>query len=79
LFELHNGDCLEIMPDIPDGSVDMSLCDLPYGVTARNPWDQIIPFGDMWAQYKRVLKYNGVAVLTAIQPFSSSLALSNLE
>ena len=53
-FELWHGDCLELMKDIPDGSVDMVLCDLPYGTT-RNKWDSIIPLDSLWEQYKRVI------------------------
>lgn len=72
----HLGDCLEIMQQIPDGSVDMILCDLPYGTTACK-WDTIIPFADLWAQYERVIKPNGAIVLTASQPFTSALVMSN--
>ena len=53
-----HGDCLEKMKDIPDKSIDMILCDLPYGVTARNKWDFVIPFERLWEQYKRVIKEN---------------------
>ena len=70
------GDCLEIMKDIPDGSVDMILADLPYGTTACK-WDTIIPFEPLWEQYKRVIKPNGAIVLTASQPFTSALLMSN--
>lgn len=76
LNKIHQGDCLEIMKDIPDGSVDMILCDLPYGTTACK-WDTIIPYEPMWAQYERVIKDNGAIVLTATQPFSSALVMSN--
>lgn len=69
------GDCLERMKEIPDGSVDMVLCDLPYGTT-RNKWDAVIPFEPMWEQYWRVLKKGGVVVLTASQPFTSALVMS---
>lgn len=72
---LH-GDCLELMKDIPDGSVDMILCDLPYGTTACK-WDTIIPFEPLWEQYERVIKDNGAIVLTATQPFTSALIMSN--
>ncbi len=69
------GDCLERMKEIPDGSVDMILCDLPYGTT-RNKWDAVIPFDLMWEHYWRVLKKGGVVVLTASQPFTSALVMS---
>jgi len=75
---VHLGDCLELMKDIPDKSIDMILCDLPYGTTACK-WDTIIPFEPLWAQYKRVIKDNGVIVLTASQPFTSVLVTSNLK
>lgn len=66
---LLQGDCLELMKDIQDGSVDMVLCDLPYGTTARNKWDSIIPFAPLWEQYKRVIKPNGAILLFAQLPF----------
>ena len=74
--EVLQGDCLELMKDIPDGSVDMILADLPYGTTACK-WDTIIPFEPLWEQYKRVIKPNGAIVLTASQPFTSALVMSN--
>ena len=73
---LYHGDCLELMKDIPNGSIDMILCDLPYGTTACK-WDTIIPFDKLWEQYKRIIKYNGAIVLTASQPFTSALVMSN--
>jgi site-specific DNA-methyltransferase (adenine-specific) len=75
-IELMQGDCLEKMKDIPDKSIDMILCDLPYGTTACK-WDTIIPFEPLWEQYKRVIKPNGAIVLTASQPFTSALVMSN--
>ena len=69
------GDCLEVMPDIPDHSVDMILCDPPYGITARNHWDEIIPIDRMWVEYGRVLKPNGVVVLTSWGLFTAQLKL----
>ena len=63
---------------IPDGSVDMILCDLPYGTTACK-WDTIIPFEPLWEQYKRIIKDNGAIVLTASQPFTSALVMSNVK
>lgn len=72
------GDCLELMKDIPNGSIDMILCDLPYGTTACK-WDIIIPFEPLWKQYKRIIKNNGVIVLTSAQPFASFLITSNIK
>jgi len=70
------GDCLVEMKKIADKSVDMILCDLPYGTTACK-WDTIIPFEPLWEQYKRIIKDNGAIVLTASQPFTSALVMSN--
>ena len=75
---VHLGDCLELMKDIPDKSIDMILCDLPYGTTACK-WDTIIPFEPLWNQYERVIKDNGAIVLFGSEPFSSILRLSNLK
>jgi site-specific DNA-methyltransferase (adenine-specific) len=75
-FDLHHGDCLEVMAELPDASVDMILCDLPYGTTACK-WDTVIPFEPLWAHYKRVTKPNAAIVLTASQPFTSALVMSN--
>lgn len=72
------GGCLEVMKSIPDKSIDMILCDLPYGITACK-WDTIIPFEPLWEQYKRVIKDNGAIVLTASQPFTSALVMSNVK
>jgi len=77
-IELIQGDCLEKMKDIPDGSIDMILCDLPYGTTACK-WDTIIPFEPLWEQYKRIIKDNGAIVLFGSEPFSSNLRVSNLR
>lgn len=71
-----NGDCLEIMPEIPSGKIDLILCDLPYGTTEVK-WDTIIPFDKLWEQYERLIKPNGAIVLTASQPFTSALVMSN--
>mgnify|MGYP000965494658 FL=1 len=71
-----HGDCLEVMKSIPDKSIDMILCDLPYGTTACK-WDTIIPFEPLWEQYKRIIKDNGAIALTASQPFTSALVMSN--
>ena len=70
------GDCLELMKGIPDGSVDMVLCDLPYGMT-RNEWDSIIPFEPLWEQYHRVCKENAAVVLFCQMPFAAKLYMSN--
>lgn len=78
LNEVIQGDCLKIMADIPDGSVDMILCDLPYGST-QNFWDEIIPFEPLWKHYERLIKPDGAIVITAAQPFTSQLVMSNLE
>jgi len=78
MIELMHGDCLELMKDVPDQSVDMILCDLPYGTTACK-WDTVIPFEPLWAQYKRVIKPNGAIVLFGSEPFSSLLRVSNLK
>jgi len=75
-MQLYQGDCLELMKDIPDGSVDMVLCDLPYGIT-RNAWDVRIPFEPLWDQYRRVCKENAAIVLHGQEPFTSDLILSN--
>jgi len=76
--EILFGDCLELMKDIPNGSIDMILCDLPYGTTACK-WDTIIPFDKLWEQYERIIKPNGAIVLTASQPFTSALVMSNIK
>lgn len=77
-IELLHGDCLDLMPLIPDKSIDMILADLPYGTTACK-WDVIIPFEPLWKQYKRIIKDNGAIVLTASQPFTSALVMSNID
>lgn len=81
MVELHKGDCLLLMKDIPDKSVDMILCDLPYGVlNAKNinaQWDKILPFNDLWKSYKRIIKDNGVIVLFASGMFTADLMQSN--
>ena len=78
MIKLLHGDCLELMPAIPDGSVDMILADPPYGTTACK-WDSIIPLDLMWAQLKRVIKPNGAIVMTASQPFTTTLISSNMK
>ena len=76
--QVIHGDCLEVMPTLPDKSIDMILCDLPYGTTDCK-WDSIIPFEPLWKEYKRVIKDNGAIVLTASQPFTSALVMSNTD
>ena len=78
LNKIYNMDCLEGMKMIPDKSVDMILCDLPYGTTACS-WDSIIPFEPLWEQYNRVIKDNGAIVLTSSQPFTTKLIESNMK
>ncbi len=75
---VHHGDCLELMKLIEDKSIDLILADLPYGTTACK-WDTIIPFEPLWEQYKRIIKDNGAIVLTASQPFTSALVMSNVK
>ena len=75
--EIWHGDCLDLMSQIPDKSVDMILCDLPYGTTACK-WDEIIPFDKLWLEYKRITKENAAIVLFGSQPFTSKLGASNL-
>ena len=77
-LQLFCGDCLEIMKQVPDKSVDMILCDLPYGTTAC-AWDSVIPFDKLWEQYNRIIKDNGAIVLFGAEPFTSKLILSNLK
>jgi len=75
---IYNEDCLVGMNKIPDKSIDMILCDLPYGTT-RNKWDSILPLGLLWEQYERIIKDNGAIVLTAQTPFDKVLGTSNLK
>lgn len=77
-YTLLQGDCLELMKHIPDKSVDMILCDLPYGTT-QCKWDTIIPFELLWEQYNRIIKDDGAILLFGQEPFSSYLRLSNLQ
>ena len=75
-MELLNGDCLELMKNIPDKSIDMILCDLPYGTT-HNKWDNVIPMESLWEQYNRIIKDHGAIVLFSQMPFGASLIMSN--
>jgi site-specific DNA-methyltransferase (adenine-specific) len=77
-IQLWHGDCLELMADIPDGSVDMVLADPPYGTTACK-WDSIIPLEPMWEHLRRIIKPNGAIVMTASQPFTTTLIASNMK
>ena len=77
-MQLLHGDCLELMQTIGSNSVDLILCDLPYGTTACK-WDSVIPFEPLWQQYERIIKDDGAIVLTAAQPFASILAVSNIK
>lgn len=76
--ELFLGDCLDIMPSIPDNSIDLILCDLPYGTTACK-WDIVIDFDELWKQYNRIIKKGCPIVLFGSEPFSSILRMSNLK
>ena len=76
MIELIKGDCLEVMKNIPSGSIDAIITDPPYGTTACK-WDSVIPFDLMWEQLNRIIKDNGAIVMTASQPFTSSLIMSN--
>ena len=78
MINLMQGDCLERMKEIPNGSVDMVLTDPPYGTT-QCKWDSIIPLDPMWEQLKRVIKPNGAIVMTASQPFTTILIASNIK
>lgn len=77
-YELYKGDCLELMKNLPDQSVDMILCDLPYGTTACK-WDSVIPSDALWAEYRRVLSPVGTCVLTAAQPFTTAITHPALD
>ena len=77
-LELLQGDCLDLMKTIPDQSVDLVLCDLPYGTTACK-WDSVIPVENLWTEYRRVAKPNAAIVLTATQPFTTKLIASNFD
>ncbi len=76
MIDLRKGDCLELMQDIPDKSIDAIIADLPYGTTACK-WDTVIPFEPLWEQYERIIKDDGAIVLFGSQPFTSALIMSN--
>ena len=77
-IELIQGDCLEKMKEIPEGSVDLVLTDPPYGTTACK-WDSVIPFPEMWERLNKLIKPNGAIVLFGSEPFSSALRMSNIK
>lgn len=77
-ISLKQGDCLELMQEIPESTIDMILCDLPYGTT-QCKWDSIIPINELWQHYNRVIKHNGAVVLFSVQPFTTKLIHSNLK
>lgn len=77
-YQLIKGDCLVEMPKIASKSIDMILCDLPYGMT-KNKWDIVIPFDKLWEEYNRIIKDNGAIVLFGSQPFTSIMITSNLK
>lgn len=78
MIDLKCGDCLKLMKDIHDKSIDMILCDLPYGTT-KNKWDSIIPLDELWEQYERIIKDNGAILLFSQTPFAQQLGASNLK
>lgn len=78
LIDLKQGNCLELMKEIPSKSIDLILCDLPYGTT-KNKWDSVIDLELLWKQYNRIIKDNGVILLFAQTPFDKVLGVSNLE
>lgn len=78
LDKIYNMDCLEGMKQIPDGSVDAIICDLPYGTTA-NDWDSVIPFDKLWEQYKRIRKPNAPILLFGAEPFMTAVRMSNIK
>ena len=78
MIDLKHGDCLTLMGEIPDNSIDMVLCDLPYGTTTCK-WDNVIPFDEMWEQINRICKHNAAILLFGQEPFSSYLRLSNIK
>lgn len=76
-IKIHQGDCFDVMATIPDKSIDMILCDLPYGVTARNKWDSVIDLDKLWEQYNRIIKDNGAIILFGQGMFTAKLMISN--
>jgi site-specific DNA-methyltransferase (adenine-specific) len=78
MIDLRKGDCLELMKDLPDKSIDAIIADLPYGMT-KNNWDSVLPVDKLWEEYNRIIKDNGAIILFGNQPFSSTLIMSNLK
>jgi site-specific DNA-methyltransferase (adenine-specific) len=78
MWKLYEDDCFNVFPSIEDESIDMILCDLPYGTTSCH-WDTPLPLDKLWVEYKRLIKPNGAIVLTASQPFTTRLISSNYE
>lgn len=78
-FEIYKGDCLDLMKNIPDKSIDMILCDLPYGVTSKNKWDNTIPYEPLWKEYNRIIKDNGPIILFGQDKFTAKTMLSNIK
>ena len=78
---LKQGDCLDIMKEIADKSIDLILCDLPYGTlkSKKCKWDEVIPFDELWKNYRRIIKDNGAILLFGSEPFSSALRMSNIK
>ena len=76
-YKLYQGDCLELMKNIEDKSIDCIICDLPYGVTSKNKWDTIIPYEPLWKEYKRIIKDNGPIILFGQDKFTAKTILSN--
>lgn len=76
-IQLINGDCLDILPGISNSSVDLIICDLPFGITARNKWDSVIPFPPLWKEYKRIIKPNAAIILFGSGMFTADLMQSN--
>lgn len=79
LNKIYNQDCLVGMAKIPDKSIDMILCDLPYGTSAAKSWDKVIPMDELWKQYERIVKDDGAIILFGAEPFSSRVRLSNIK
>lgn len=78
MMKLMQGDCLDLMKELPDRSIDFILCDLPYGTTNAK-WDKIIPFEPLWEQYNRIIRKNGAICLFGSEPFSTYLRMSNIK
>ena len=77
-IKLYNADCLDILPQLEENSVDLILCDLPYGTTCLK-WDKIIDFDQLWTEYQRIIKPDGIIALFSIQPFTTMLISSQLS